>query len=76
MVKAEKANWGGYTPGAFPDNVTKVTKVDDSTVKLTLDAQVLLGLVHLQRAVADHADADGLGRHQRRRQGGQRRLHR
>ncbi|NYD41899.1 ABC transporter substrate-binding protein [Nocardioides panaciterrulae] len=39
MVKAEKANWGGYTPGAFPDNVTKVTKVDDRTVKLTLDAK-------------------------------------
>src|SRR6478672_1307650 len=38
MVKAEKANWGGYVPGAFPDNVTKVTKVDDRTVKLTLDA--------------------------------------
>ena len=35
MVKAEKANWAGYLPGAFPDNVTKVTKVDDRTVKLT-----------------------------------------
>ncbi len=39
MVKAEKTNWAGYTPGAFPDNVTKVTKVDDRTVKLTLDAK-------------------------------------
>ena len=39
MVKAEKTNWAGYSPGAFPDNVTKVTKVDDRTVKLTLDAK-------------------------------------
>ncbi len=39
MVKAEKNNWAGYTPGAFPDNVTKVTKVNDTTVKLTLDQQ-------------------------------------
>ena len=39
MVKAEKANWAGYTPGAFPDNVTKVTKVDAQTVKLSLDAK-------------------------------------
>lgn len=37
MLKAEKANWAAYTPGQFPDNVTKVTKVDDQTVKLTLD---------------------------------------
>ena len=39
MVKVEKANWAGYTPGAFPDNVTKVTKLDDRTVKLTLDGK-------------------------------------
>jgi peptide/nickel transport system substrate-binding protein len=39
MVKAEKANWAGYVPGAFPDNVTKVTKLHDSTVKLTLDSK-------------------------------------
>ena len=39
MVKAEKANWAGYSPGAFPDNVTTVTKVAADTVKLTLDAK-------------------------------------
>jgi peptide/nickel transport system substrate-binding protein len=39
MVKAEKANWAGYTPGAFPDNVSKVTKVDDRTVKLDLNGK-------------------------------------
>lgn len=37
MMKAEKANWAGYVPGAFPDNVTKVTKVNNSTVKFTLN---------------------------------------
>ena len=39
MVKAEKANWAGYTPGAFPDNVSKVTKVNDSTVRLDLSGR-------------------------------------
>jgi peptide/nickel transport system substrate-binding protein len=37
MLKTEKANWAGYTPGQFPDNVTKITKVDNQTVELTLD---------------------------------------
>jgi len=37
MVTAEKKNWAVYTPGLFPDNVTKTTKVNDTTVKLTLD---------------------------------------
>jgi peptide/nickel transport system substrate-binding protein len=37
MVKAEKANWAGYTPGAFPDNITKVSKVNATTVKMTFD---------------------------------------
>jgi peptide/nickel transport system substrate-binding protein len=39
MVKAEKVNWAGYAPGAFPDNVTAVTKTASDTVKLTLDAK-------------------------------------
>lgn len=39
MVKAEKANWAGYVPGAFPDNITKVDKVDASTVRLTLNSR-------------------------------------
>jgi len=37
MVQAEKANWAGYTPGAFPDNVTSLTKINADTVRLTLD---------------------------------------
>ncbi|MGZ4493173.1 MAG: ABC transporter substrate-binding protein [Nocardioides sp.] len=37
MITAEKANWAAYTPGAYPDNVTKTTKVNDTTVKFTLD---------------------------------------
>jgi peptide/nickel transport system substrate-binding protein len=36
MVKAEKANWAGYVPGAFPDNIGKVTVVNPTTVKLDL----------------------------------------
>ncbi|MGZ4441938.1 MAG: ABC transporter substrate-binding protein [Nocardioidaceae bacterium] len=39
MLKAEKANWAAYVPGQFPDNVTKVAKVNSSTVKFTLDAK-------------------------------------
>ncbi len=36
MMRAEKANWAGYTPGLFPDNVASVTKVDDDTVRMTM----------------------------------------
>jgi peptide/nickel transport system substrate-binding protein len=36
MVKAEKTNWAGYVPGAFPDNISKVTVVGPETVKLSL----------------------------------------
>ncbi|MDX6301859.1 MAG: peptide/nickel transport system substrate-binding protein, partial [Nocardioidaceae bacterium] len=39
MVKAEKANWAGYSPGAFPDNVTAETKTGPDTVKLTLNGK-------------------------------------
>lgn len=39
MVKAEKDNWAGTAPGAYPDNVTNTTKVNDTTVKLTLNAK-------------------------------------
>jgi len=38
MVKAERANWAAYVPGEFPDNVTKVTKINDNTVQLSLNA--------------------------------------
>ena len=37
MEKAEKANYAGYVPGQFPDNVQSATAVDDSTVVLKLD---------------------------------------
>ena len=39
MVKAEKDNWAGTSPGAFPDNITKVTKTSEQSVKFTLDAK-------------------------------------
>ncbi|QNN54230.1 ABC transporter substrate-binding protein [Nocardioides mesophilus] len=39
MIKAEKANWAAYVPGEFPDNVTKVSKIDDQTVKFDLDSK-------------------------------------
>lgn len=39
MVKAEKANWAGYVPGAFPDNVVRTTVVNPSTIKLTLSGR-------------------------------------
>jgi peptide/nickel transport system substrate-binding protein len=39
MVKAEKANWAGYTPGAFPDNITAVTRTGPETVRLTLNGR-------------------------------------
>jgi peptide/nickel transport system substrate-binding protein len=34
MVKGNRAEWAAYTPGGFPDNITKVTV--DSAYKLTL----------------------------------------
>jgi peptide/nickel transport system substrate-binding protein len=36
MVTAEKANWAGYVPGAFPDNITKVVATNPHTVRLDL----------------------------------------
>lgn len=39
MVKAEKDNWAGTSPGAFPDNITAVTKTGEQSLKLTLDAK-------------------------------------
>jgi len=37
LLKAEKANWGAYVPGAFPDNVVSATAPNASTVVLTLN---------------------------------------
>jgi peptide/nickel transport system substrate-binding protein len=36
MMKVEKDNWGGYVPGAFPDNVTNVRAVGSSKVTMTI----------------------------------------
>ncbi|MFJ9173343.1 peptide ABC transporter substrate-binding protein [Streptomyces sp. NPDC102360] len=37
LIKANKADWGGYSVGAFPDNVKKFEVVDDHTARLRLD---------------------------------------
>lgn len=37
MEKAEKANYAGYVPGQFPDNVRAAAAPNDTTVVLTLD---------------------------------------
>lgn len=37
LVKANKNNFGGYVPGAYPDNITATTVVNPSTVRFTLD---------------------------------------
>jgi peptide/nickel transport system substrate-binding protein len=36
LVKANKANFGGYVPGAYPDNITATKVVNPTTIKLTL----------------------------------------
>ncbi|WP_336207212.1 ABC transporter substrate-binding protein [Nonomuraea sp. LPB2021202275-12-8] len=35
-LKKSPANWGGYTPGQFPDNVASATATSESTVTLKL----------------------------------------
>ncbi len=37
LLKAEKANWGAYVPGAFPDNVVSTTAVNANTVVFKLN---------------------------------------
>ncbi len=75
MVKAEKANWAGYVPGAFPDNVTQDHGGEPLHGETELLGEVLRQLVHLQRALPDHTDADGVGRHLGGRPSRQRRLY-
>lgn len=36
LVKADKAQWGAYSPGEFPDNVKTFTIVNSSTFRLQL----------------------------------------
>lgn len=38
MEQAEKANWLGYIPGYFPDNVVSATAPNPNTVVLTMDS--------------------------------------
>jgi peptide/nickel transport system substrate-binding protein len=37
MLEVEKANFGGYVPGYFPDNLTAYEKVADNKVSFTFD---------------------------------------
>jgi peptide/nickel transport system substrate-binding protein len=37
MEKADKANWGDYTPGYFPDNITSYKVVNPTTFQFTTD---------------------------------------
>ena len=37
LVKGNREQWAAYTPGGFPDNITKVTVDNDYSLTLTLD---------------------------------------
>jgi peptide/nickel transport system substrate-binding protein len=37
VLKANVRNWEPYSPGSFPDNVTSIKAVDDSTISMKLD---------------------------------------
>jgi peptide/nickel transport system substrate-binding protein len=37
LVMANKAEWGAYTPGNYPDNIVSTKIVDPSTIQFTLD---------------------------------------
>lgn len=37
MVKANKSNFGAYTPGDYPDNIVKTTVVNTKTIRFDLD---------------------------------------
>lgn len=37
LLRVAKTNWAGYVPGAFPDNVTRVTTRGPSTVLITFN---------------------------------------
>ena len=39
-IKASPANWAGYTPGHFPDNLVRTSEPNSSTLVLTLKAGV------------------------------------
>lgn len=36
LVKANKDNFGGYVPGAYPDNIVSTTVVNPTTIRFTL----------------------------------------
>jgi peptide/nickel transport system substrate-binding protein len=37
LVKANKVNFGGYVPGAYPDNITSTTVINPTTIRFTLN---------------------------------------
>jgi peptide/nickel transport system substrate-binding protein len=67
-LKKNPANWGGYTPGQFPDNVTSARATSKGTVTLTLkeaynpewfSADELTSVVPLPAKQWARASADG-----------------
>ena len=74
MMDAEFANWAGGSPGGIPhEHHLDVGQREHAHP--AAQQGLLEPLVHLQRAVPDHADADGMGRDGGRGQGRQRRVH-
>ena len=55
-----QTEWGDFTPGGFPTNVTDVKATSDTTLTMTMNKTVLADLVHLQPAEPDPPDAEGL----------------
>ena len=69
MLKADATSWAGFAPGPgqFPGDITNVTTNNAAdTVTFSVDADLQLLLVHLQRAEPGHAFADRVGHHLRR----------
>ncbi len=63
LLKANPDEWASYVPGGFPDNVKSATAPNATTVQLAAECRLQPDLVHLQRAVSDHASPPRLGPH-------------
>ena len=74
MMKAEKANYAGYTPGTLPDNLGVHLGHRPGHDRPAPDQDLRVDVVHLQPAGRDHADAARLGRDLSGRQARQRRV--
>ena len=61
LLKANKADWASYVPGGFPDNVIVVEGGRAAHGAAAAEPRLQPDLVHRQRALADHAAADGVG---------------